>query len=38
MKLCLSIVLEKHGLYLIQNIRNGKIMDLLHSQLIICTM
>ena len=31
-------LLEKHSLYCIQNIRSGKLMDLLHSQLITCTM
>ena len=33
-----NLLLEKHSLYRIQNIRNGKLMDQLHSQLIICTM
>ena len=31
-------MLEKHGLYRIQNTRSGKLTDLLHSQLITCTM
>ena len=33
-----SILLEKYGLYRIQNICSGKLMDLLHSQLITCIM
>ena len=31
------VMLEKHGLYLIQNVRSKKLTDLLHSQLITCT-
>ena len=34
----LKKLLEKHGLYLIQNIRSGILTDLLHLQLITCTM
>ena len=32
------LLLEKHSLYRIQNMRNGKLIDLLHSQLITCTL
>ena len=32
------LLLEKHSLYRIQNMCNGKLIDLLHSQLITCTL
>ena len=35
--LATKLMVEKHSLYRIQNIRSGKLTDLLHLQLITCT-
>ena len=36
--LATKLMVEKHSLFRIQNIRIGKLTDLLHSQLTTCTM